>query len=109
MHYARVHERTAIAVRSRIGELAEARMSLHLIAVAATGIVLGNCVRAPALIVATALTVAVVAVAGGFDGLTGVQLVLAVLLSVATLQVAYLIGVFLSVAWHRILERVKRS
>jgi hypothetical protein len=81
----------------------------NLITVAVTGVVLGNCVRAPGLLAATALAILAAALAGGFDGLSGGDIVLAVLLVVATLQVSYVLGVFVSLAWQWIMARLRGS
>ncbi|RUU13766.1 hypothetical protein EOD23_03445 [Mesorhizobium sp. USDA-HM6] len=72
-----------------------------LVAVGAIGILLGLHVRAPALIVATAATVVVGAVAGGVGSLFDWHHLLSILLLVVTLQCAYLLGLFLGVLWRR--------
>ncbi|MER8376499.1 hypothetical protein NKH19_28525 [Mesorhizobium sp. M1338] len=72
-----------------------------LIAVGGIGILLGFRVRAPALIVATAVIVLVSAVAGGIGSLLDWDRLLSILLFVVTLQCAYLLGVLLGVVWRR--------
>ncbi|MDX8497869.1 hypothetical protein RFM99_05505 [Mesorhizobium sp. VK4C] len=72
-----------------------------LVAVGAIGILLGLRVRAPTLIVATAATVVVGAVAGGIGGLFDWHRLLSILLLVVTLQCAYLLGLLLGVMWRR--------
>ncbi|RWA96654.1 hypothetical protein [Mesorhizobium sp.] len=72
-----------------------------LATVGVTGILLGFRVRAPALIVMTAVIVVVSAVAGGIGSLFDWNRLLSILLFVVTLQCAYLLGVFLGVVWRR--------
>ncbi|MER9303825.1 hypothetical protein NKJ06_12665 [Mesorhizobium sp. M0293] len=72
-----------------------------LIAVGGTGILLGFRVRAPALIVTTAVIVLISAVAGGIGSLLDWDRLLSILLFVVTLQCAYLLGVLLGVVWRR--------
>lgn len=76
-----------------------------LVAVGVIGILLGFLVRAPALIVMTAVTVVVGAIAGGTGSLFDWHLVLSILLLVVTLQCAYLLGLFLGVVWRRGMSR----
>ena len=76
-------------------------MLWSLVAVGVTGILLGFRVRAPALIVVTAVTVVVGAVAGGPDSLFDRHRLLSILFLVVTLQCAYLLGLFLGVMWRR--------
>jgi hypothetical protein len=72
-----------------------------LVAVGVTGILLGSCFRAPALIVVTAVTVVISAVAGGTDGLFDRHRLISILLLVVTQQCAYLLGLLLGVLWRR--------
>jgi phage shock protein PspC (stress-responsive transcriptional regulator) len=72
-----------------------------LVAVGVIGILLGFRVRAPALIVMTAVIVAFGAAAGGIGSLFDWDRLLSILLFVVTLQCAYLLGVFLGVVWRR--------
>ena len=59
-------------------------MLWSLVAVGVTGILLGSCFRAPALIVVTAVTVVISAVAGGTDGLFDRHRLISILLLVVT-------------------------
>jgi len=72
-----------------------------LVAVGVTGILLGFRFRAPALIVVTAVTVVISAVASGTDDLFDRQRLLSILLLVATLQCAYVLGLLLGAIWRR--------
>ncbi|TGQ53061.1 hypothetical protein EN836_16790 [Mesorhizobium sp. M1C.F.Ca.ET.193.01.1.1] len=76
-------------------------MLLGLIAVGAIGVLLGLRVRAPALIVATAVIVVVATIAGGIGGLFDWHRLLSILLLVVALQLAYLFGLLLGVMWRR--------
>jgi hypothetical protein len=76
-----------------------------LVIVGAIGILLGLRVRAPALIVATAVTVMVGAVAGGTGSLFAWHRLLSVLLLVVTLQCTYLLGLFLGIVLRRGMSR----
>jgi hypothetical protein len=76
-----------------------------LVAVGVIGILLGFLVRAPALIVMTAVTVVVGAVTGGTGSLFDWHRLLSILLLVVTLQCTYLLGLFLGVAWRRGMSR----
>ncbi|TIP12638.1 MAG: hypothetical protein E5X92_14675, partial [Mesorhizobium sp.] len=64
-----------------------------LVAVGVIGILLGFRVRAPALIVMTAVIVVFSAIAGGICSLFAWDRLLSILLFVVTLQGAYLLGV----------------
>lgn len=72
-----------------------------LVAVGVIGILLGFRVRAPALIVMTAVIVVFSAIAGGIGSLFAWDRLLSILLFVVTLQGAYLLGVFLGIVWRR--------
>lgn len=72
-----------------------------LIIVGVTGVLLGLRFRAPALIAATAATIVIRAVAGGFDELFEWRRLLSILLLVVFLQCAYLLGVLLGIVWRR--------
>ncbi|TGQ68266.1 hypothetical protein EN829_017670 [Mesorhizobium sp. M00.F.Ca.ET.186.01.1.1] len=76
-----------------------------LVAVGVIGILLGFRVRAPALIIMTAATVVVGAVAGGIGSLSDWHRLLSILLLVVTLQCAYLLGLFLGVMWRHGMSR----
>ncbi|MEO5759992.1 MAG: hypothetical protein ABIQ51_24420 [Mesorhizobium sp.] len=76
-----------------------------LVTVGVIGILLGFRVRAPALIVVTALTVVVGAVAGGTGGLFAWHRLLSILLLVVTLQCTYLLGLFLGVVLRHGMSR----
>jgi hypothetical protein len=76
-----------------------------LVTVGVIGILLGFRVRAPALIVMTAMTVVVGAVAGGTGNLFAWHRLLSILLLVATLQCTYLLGLFLGVVLRRCSSR----
>jgi hypothetical protein len=72
-----------------------------VVTVGVTGILLGFRFRAPALIVVTAVTVVISAVASGTGGLFDRHRLLSILLLVVTLQCAYLLGLLLGVIWRR--------
>jgi hypothetical protein len=76
-----------------------------LVAAAVAGILLGLRFRVPALLAATALLVVFTAVASGLAGLSVRPLLVAVGLSVLTLQAAYLAGLLLSTLWRRTRSR----
>ncbi|MDX8482341.1 hypothetical protein RFN28_28355 [Mesorhizobium sp. VK24D] len=80
-------------------------MLWSLVAAGVAGILLGFRARAPALIVATAMVVVAGAVMGDTGGLFDRHRLLSILLLVATLQCAYLIGLFLGLVWHRSVTR----
>ncbi|CDX14021.1 conserved hypothetical protein [Mesorhizobium sp. ORS 3324] len=80
-------------------------MHWSLVAAGVTGTLLGFRARAPALIVATAVVVVAGAVTGDTGGLFDWHRLLSILLLVATLQCAYLIGLLLGLLWHRGMTR----
>lgn len=71
-------------------------MVWSLVTVIALGVVMGVCFRAPALLVATAATVAAAALL--LDG----SLLARVLVPVIGLQCAYLVGLALAGMWRRL-------
>jgi hypothetical protein len=76
-----------------------------LVAAGVIGILLGFRVRAPALIVATAVIVVAGAVVGDTNGLFDRHRLLSILLLVVTLQCAYLVGLFVGLVWRRTATR----
>lgn len=74
-------------------------MLWSIVSVSVLGILLGASFRAPALLVATALT----ALTTGF--LLDAPLVLRILLPVVALQCAYLVGLALATLWRRAGDR----
>ncbi|MDX8455571.1 hypothetical protein RFM98_22825 [Mesorhizobium sp. VK9D] len=76
-----------------------------LVAAGVIGILLGFRVRAPALIVATAVVVVAGAVVGDTDGWFDRYRLLSILLLVVTLQCAYLVGLFVGLVWRRTVTR----
>ncbi|MGH6762245.1 MAG: hypothetical protein ACRECW_11730 [Phyllobacterium sp.] len=76
-------------------------MHWNVIAIGLVGILLGLRLRAPALIVATLLTVLACLFAYGFDQIMERQFLFSTLLLVLTLQCAYLTGLLAGVLWRR--------
>ncbi len=74
-------------------------MLWSIVSVSVLGVLLGTSFRAPALLVATALT----ALATGL--LLDAPLVLRILLPVLALQCAYLVGLALAALWRRAGDR----
>ena len=76
-------------------------MHWNVIAIGLLGVLLGLRLRAPALIVATFLTILACLFAYGFDRVTERQFLFSTLLLVLTLQCSYLLGLLLAVVWRR--------
>jgi hypothetical protein len=72
---------------------------------ALAGLLLGLRYRAPALIAATGVLVALVLLAGGRDGGTPRERLLTLIAAVLALQGAYLAGLLIGLTWRRLKRR----